>query len=103
MARQTVGQEPFAWCSPEHFAAVSATEKSVHIHGLSKPDERHTVPLYAAPPAQAVDLGLTAAFLSDVVTAAGLLSTGGQSKALARRISDEAYRLIEDGKAMRNG
>lgn len=33
-------------------------------------------------------------FLNDVITAAGLLSTGGQSKALAARISDVAYRLM---------
>lgn len=38
-------------------------------------------------------------FLNDVITAAGLLSTGGQSKALAARISDVAYRLM----AVNNG
>lgn len=41
-----------------------------------------------------VPVGLAGPFLSDVVTAAGLLSTGGQSKALASRISNEAFRLL---------
>jgi len=52
------------------------------------------VALAACQPGAQVPVGLTGAFLSDVVTAAGLVSTGGQSKALASRISDEAYRLL---------
>lgn len=53
-----------------------------------------TEALAARQPGAQKPVGLTGAFLSDVVTAAGLVSTGGQSKALASRISDEAYRLL---------
>lgn len=50
--------------------------------------------LAARQPVGQKPVGLAGPFLSDVVTAAGLLSTGGQSKALASRISDEAFRLL---------
>ncbi len=59
-ARQPVGQEPVLWVSPDVLDAM-ATHRAQNFPaggmGLACPAGSATVPLYAAPPAQAVDLG----------------------------------------------
>ncbi len=62
-ARQPGAQEPAVWVNPEHLASMLSASVSVHVHGLTQRDERHTQPLYPAPPAQGIDLGPVREFL----------------------------------------
>ena len=54
---------------------------------------RELAPLYPVPPATSVPDSRTLQFLTDVLTAAGLLSHGKKDAGLATRIADESCRI----------
>jgi hypothetical protein len=55
--------------------------------------EQELTPLYTAPPAPSVPDSKTLQFLTDVLTAAGLLRHGKKDAGLATRIADESCRI----------
>ena len=77
-------QEPVAWLDPWTRNNVTTDYDAYGKHGI---------PLYTHPQPSQQEPVAFSQFLSDVVTAAGLLSHGKTDKSLAARISEFAFRL----------
>lgn len=119
VARQPVG-EPVMFINSAHLADVQIMpmvesmdepNKMVprNMAGINVRDEYHDMPLYAAPPVQAVGLGqfreAVAEWRSNWANYGRTMTSAGRDTSKARRNVDEADRLLAliDSKAVGNG
>ena len=83
-----VAGEPVAWLDPWTGAKVTTDYDAYGKHGI---------PLYTAPQPMERESAEFGRFLSDVLTAAGLVTHGKQCKALGERLADMCAKLRHHG------
>ena len=83
-----VAGEPVAWLDPWTGAKVTTDYDAYGKHGI---------PLYTAPKPMERESAEFGRFLSDVLTAAGLVTHGKQCKALGERLADMCAKLRHHG------
>ena len=83
-----VAGEPVAWLDPWTGTKVTTDYDAYGKHGI---------PLYTAPQPMALESAEFGRFLSDVLTAAGLVTHGKQCKALGGRLADMCAKLRHHG------
>ena len=83
-----VAGEPAAWLDPWTGAKVTTDYDAYGKHGI---------PLYTAPQPLERESAEFGRFLSDVLTAAGLVTHGKQCKALGERLADMCAKLRHHG------
>ena len=83
-----VAGEPVAWLDPWTGAKVTTDYDAYGKHGI---------PLYTAPQPMERESAEFGQFLSDVLTAAGLVTHGKQCKALGERLADMCAKLRHHG------